>query len=68
MVILNYIQRWDTRLSVKELLLNGGVFTETLMHYMTQTNAQWWGTEHRVLGVIIQQWGSDDSYALGVSK
>jgi len=32
MVILNYIQRWDTRLSVKELLLNGGVFTETFMH------------------------------------
>jgi hypothetical protein len=35
---------------------------------MTQTNAQWWGTEHRVLGVITQRWGNGDSYALGVSE
>jgi len=39
---------------------------KTFMYYMTQTNAQWWGTRHRVLGVITQRWGSDDSYALGV--
>jgi hypothetical protein len=68
MVILNYIQRWDTRLRFKELLPNGGVFAETLMHYMTQTNVQRRGTENRVLGVITQRWGSDDSYALGDSK
>jgi hypothetical protein len=35
---------------------------------MTQTNTQWWGTEHRVLGVITQRWGNGDSYALGVSE
>jgi len=35
---------------------------------MTQTNAQWWGTDHRVLGVTTQWWGSDDSYALDDSE
>jgi len=35
---------------------------------MTQTNAQWWGIEHRVLEVITQRWGSGDSYALDDSK